>query len=151
MKIRVPCSWCGEIIERWPSQLKISKHSYCSSSCRSASISKNTNPKGYTRHKHLSDYNRAVNKSRMTATVRDKLRKSRRGQGLKKSYPKLYGRHIHRQVAEQMLGRKLLPGEVVHHIDGDKQNFSPNNLRVFSSQSEHARFHAELKKRGDVV
>ena len=33
-----------------------------------------------------------------------------------------------------ILGRPLLPGEVVHHINGDNR---PENLRVFSSQAEH--------------
>ena len=86
----------------------------------------------------------------MTPQVRDKLRKSRLGKGEQKSYPKIYGRHVHRQVAEKMLGRALLPGEVVHHIDGDKQNFSPSNLQVLSSPAEHARLHA-LMKRGDTT
>lgn len=80
-KVKVPCSWCGKIIERYRSQLRVSKHSYCCSACRSASISKRTNPNGYTRHAHLSEYNRENNGSRMTPQVRDKLRKSRLGKG----------------------------------------------------------------------
>ena len=49
-----------------------------------------------------------------------------------------------RVVAEQLLGRPLRPGEVVHHIDGNKRNNRSENLRVFSSQAEHAKFHAEF-------
>jgi hypothetical protein len=43
----------------------------------------------------------------------------------------------HRLVVEQLLGRYLLPTEVVHHIDGNKQNNVPENLEVFGSNAEH--------------
>ena len=77
----------------------------------------------------------------MTPEVRAKLRESRLGQGEGVSYTKTYGRHTHRVVAEQILGRPLLKGEVVHHIDGNKRNNHPDNLMVFPSQAEHARWH----------
>lgn len=48
---------------------------------------------------------------------------------------------VHRRMAEDMLGRPLWPGEVVHHIDGDSTNNLPENLLVLPSQSYHA--HAE--------
>ena len=43
----------------------------------------------------------------------------------------------HRLVAEEMLGRRLQPGEVVHHRDHDKQNNSPENLEVCPSIGHH--------------
>jgi len=45
----------------------------------------------------------------------------------------------HRLVVEKKIGRYLLPTEVVDHIDGDIQNNSPDNLRVFQSNGEHLR------------
>lgn len=60
------------------------------------------------------------------------------------TYPKLFGRHEHRRVAEEKLGRPLAKGEIVHHIDGDKHNNHPDNLQVMT-QSEHMKEHrAEL-------
>lgn len=59
-----------------------------------------------------------------------------------KSYVKDKGRHEHRTVAEQMIGRPLAPGEVVHHEDCDKTNNSPDNLIVFPTQAEHYRHHS---------
>lgn len=64
-----------------------------------------------------------------------------RGRGKGKSYPKMYGKHAHRRVAEQELGRQLMPGEIVHHKDENKLNYQAENLEVLASQSEHAKLH----------
>ena len=46
----------------------------------------------------------------------------------------------HRVTMEATLGRSLMPGEVVHHIDGNKLNNDPANLVVMSAH-DHARLH----------
>lgn len=51
---------------------------------------------------------------------------------------------LHRLIAEQKIGRKLKPNEVVHHIDGDKLNNDPDNLCVMT-RGEHARLHLKGK------
>ncbi len=51
------------------------------------------------------------------------------------------GDHVHRIVAAAVLGRDLLPGEVVHHEDRVKHNNHPHNLIVFPSQADHVRHH----------
>jgi hypothetical protein len=43
----------------------------------------------------------------------------------------------HRAVAKQKLGRKLEPGEVVHHENGKKSDNRPDNIGVFSSHRAH--------------
>ena len=69
------------------------------------------------------------------------------GKVKKTTYKKLLGRHEHRVVAEQKIGRKLLSIEHVHHIDGNKHNNNPENLIVLTI-SEHLKLHAAERKGG---
>ena len=151
MKIVVRCDFCGGEIEKYPS--KVHAHNFCSKECLAKYSSKTHNPAYYSnlksyinQAKHMSSLNKKMNSERMTPEVREKIRNKRLGSGSGKNYEKTYGRHTHRVVAEHILGRTLLPGEVVHHIDGNKRNNKPSNLMVFSSQGDHARWHACLKK-----
>ena len=45
----------------------------------------------------------------------------------------------HRLVMELKLNRYLTEDEVVHHIDGNRQNNHPNNLELFPSNADHLR------------
>jgi len=61
--------------------------------------------------------------------------------------PGFYRRILeHRIVAARKLGRPLLPGETVHHIDCDKTNNHPDNLEIFPSNLAHMRRHGEMKR-----
>ena len=50
---------------------------------------------------------------------------------------------VHILVAENKLGRRLLPGEHVHHINGDKMDWSEDNIVVLS-QATHRSLEAKL-------
>jgi hypothetical protein len=53
----------------------------------------------------------------------------------------------HRLVATQKIGRPLLPGEIIHHINGDKQDNRPDNIEVMPSIKHHMAHH---RKRADL-
>jgi len=72
-----------------------------------------------------------------------------RFRGLGKSYVKYMGRHLHRVLAEQKLGRPLRLGEVVHHVDGNHRNNSLDNLVVIT-QAKHAGDHSRKNRRCSV-
>lgn len=51
----------------------------------------------------------------------------------------------HRLVAEQKLGRRLLEGEIPHHLNGDKTDNRPENIEVLPSRAHHMREHGQNK------
>ena len=51
--------------------------------------------------------------------------------------------YTHREVLEQKLGRKLLLGEVSHHIDENKLNNDPDNLEL-TNNSKHGKIHWDV-------
>lgn len=64
----------------------------------------------------------------------------------KKGYPRFRdsGTLVHRWKASKKIGRPLRDHEVVHHRDGNKGNYSDNNLGVMSRS-----FHSKLHKKKD--
>lgn len=62
------------------------------------------------------------------------------------TYPKIGNTHAHRVVAAEHLGRPLRPGEIVHHANDNRQDYSPGNLTVLEGQGAHARLHFLGKK-----
>ena len=137
--VQVTCALCGRNYQKKPSAKR--DHNFC---CREHSYRWNAG--------RLADYNRTDNPMNKPCGVMEaRVRRSEqlRGGGEGKAYRKLLGRHEHRQIAEQKLGRPLRKGEVVHHIDGNKQNNDPANLAILPSQGDHARLHfTKRKKKG---
>lgn len=132
LQVTKPCVMCGTLVTRPRSAML--ENCCCTRECT----------KRYTGQR-MATLSAGWNKDKMTPAVREKLRNAHLGKGEGKAYRKTYSRHTHRIVAEQILGRPLLPGEIVHHEDENKLNNDPSNIRVFASQAEHARYHA-LKK-----
>lgn len=154
MKEELFCDWCKKKLFRYPSQIK--KFNFCSRGCLASYSSKRKNPhkyasfKDYTNiSKNMALVNKRLNPTRMSFEVRCKLRQAKLGKGRGKTYEKFFGRLTHRVVAEMKIGRKLRAGEVVHHIDENIRNNSPDNLMVFENQALHVEWHSKHMRGGD--
>lgn len=51
----------------------------------------------------------------------------------------------HVRIAEEVLGRPLPPGAVVHHMDGDRLNNTKSNLAILPSRAYHNMIHARMR------
>jgi len=108
------CEICSAPFEVQPYRSDTAK--YCSALCRQKGIS---------------------------ITTAIKRGNTQRYRGNHRTYVKLNGRHMHRVIAEQMLGRPLCRNEIIHHRDGNKQNNEPTNLEILF-QSEHVKIHIKM-------
>lgn len=65
---------------------------------------------------------------------------------------KIYGRNKgkyvmqHRKVMQDHIGRPVERGEIIHHIDGDKNNNDISNLYLCKSLSKHRDIHNQLER-----
>lgn len=159
------CETCGKTFSHYASQKRL----YCSRDCVPKNLGNRSRWVGKEHVKFLCVICRSEFSVRPSRALRGDVKYCcykchQIGEGVKggetrgnqmkaasqhKTYPKLKGRHLHRVIAEQKLGRPLVPGEIVHHDDENKQNNDPKNLIVLPNQAEHARLHIKrLRAKG---
>jgi len=112
-KYRHDCKYCGEEFKRYRKKNSQGEfHKFCSKACSN---------------------NSAAEKRLLTPVI------DRNGYVLIgcRNHPNAHQGRVreHRLVMEGILGRYLDKSEIVHHIDGDRQNNDPSNLMVTDHQN----------------
>lgn len=115
-------------------QWRVKQFKYCCRRCASIYVNKNV-PKSAACKAKLSAFAKTRTGSKHPqwkgGFTKDSLGYIRNNTALK---------YEHRRVMEIHLGRDLLPDEVVHHKDGNKENNSIENLEIMS-RADHVKHH----------
>lgn len=151
-RLTLTCAECGATFRRYPSQIKAGQQ-YCSKKCVGAA--KRHGSELFCAmcdtafYRRFGEQDQGVKARQFCSRAcYDDWRTLHRSRN---TYIKVGARHLHRVIAEQALGRALLPDEVVHHKDGDKHNNELTNLVVFPNAVYHGRCHKGLLSEEEIA
>lgn len=127
-KIEVKCEVCKKLFYVWPSAFKYRPLKFCSHKCA-----------------------RSVRIGNKSPCWKGGIKQDPTGYYLVYSpyHPNNNCNYVHRSrlIAEQELQRFLTKKEVIHHINGKKDDDRLENLYLFPDNAEHIRYHRLLKSK----
>lgn len=131
------CEYCGkEFIDR-----RTVDRRYCSRECNGKALSEN-NTETVSCARCGEEFVRVKSSSQMFCS-RECSNLFDAGYEDAKDFPERSA-HRYRQVAEEKIGRDLMPGETVHHINMDCSDDRPENVHVFPNNQQHHWAHGTL-------
>ena len=164
------CATCNKKIQRKPSQIKKTAHSFCCKDCKNEfqrtviaipcawcgqqtykSPSQQTT-RNFCRQdcrlkwlgeNNIETLNLPGHSAGHKAPHLTRLNRLRNPAGSLYQNDKSVDSTIYRRIAEKSIGRKLKSSEVVHHINGDRTDNRIANLQVMSKR-EHHKLHMKI-------
>ena len=148
--IKCSCKVCGKIFYLNPSRVKNGRGKHCSKKCMYLSF------KG----KHFG-LKTEFKKGYKSENIRENHPKWKGGKFVNNGYIFILSRNHpyanyqkyvqeHRLVAEKCLNRYLKSCEVIHHINGIKDDNRPENLYLFDSKNKHT-YYEQLKCKPKLI
>lgn len=137
-KTELSCLKCGGVFLRTPSQIKQGRSKYCSLKCANDSFTK---PFTFVCKFCKKEVTKTGKDKRHASYCSPKCFAGGKEPSGSFCYKKTGERYTHIVVAEKYLGRPLVKGEVVHHIDENKLNNDYTNLAVLPNASIHHQVH----------
>lgn len=165
--VTLACVECGETFQVTPAWVKNGRRKFCSKKCHGAHWGKQKNRLG---HAHTQESRVRMSEKRAGKAVRENASQWKGGRhvdtggyihvmvatlppevqtlvaSMVKEKAGQSSPYIleHRAVMAQKLGRPLLKSEVVHHINGVKDDNSPENLAI-DMRDSHSMKHRDLE------
>jgi len=127
IKVERVCEKCKKHFWVWPSRIKRGRSKYCSRKCQNEIFAKKCHGETHPRWKggvktQTDGYVAVYCPNHPYKQSENRVRE-------------------HHLVMEKHLGRYLKQKEVVHHINGIRNDNGISNLMLFNSRSEHQVFH----------
>jgi HNH endonuclease len=144
----VNCTCCKKLVHKNPCQIKRNLNNFCSLACRGAYTRKRLAVTCTHCGTEIHRIPRYIERSRTHFCSRVCYTAYQRTGCITAEGYRVLTRNRkqireHRLIMETALGRKLLPGEIVHHINGDRSDNRLENLAVMEN-SAHVRGHKPL-------
>lgn len=146
----VNCYLCNKETYKRPSQIKRARHIFCSSECYGKYVTREHSEirKCEVCGKEFKAIKGNIKRRMTKCCSRQCLKKWWKNNRVtyigKDGYEHYNNQRKHRIIIERFIGRKLKKDEVVHHINGIKNDNRLENLRLMS-KSEHHKLHAKEK------
>ena len=129
------CAECGKELIRLPCRIK--ERNYCNGKCQMQYEYKNGIRDKFKTVEKAQEAVRKKSKERFKTKPNTKINK----RGYKMIYIPIKGWVKEHTYIWENANEKIKPGQILHHIDGNKLNNSLSNLMLFPNNSAHIKYH----------
>ena len=140
-RIELTCKFCSEKFYLLQCQIGRGRGKFCSKECANAAMGKKISKTCTHCNKYFLKHRSEDERTFYDFCSRDCYFAHREANIKFDVYKKNGSVHVHREIVEKHIGRKLFQTEIVHHIDMNRHNNSLENLALLPGRDLHAKIH----------